>query len=294
MNSFFSNKKAIAVFVLPALIIFTIAVIIPIIMSAWYSLLQWDGMGKGVFVGFGNYLRLFQDNRMINSIGRSLLFVLLSVVVQMPVSLIFALILASGVKGEKVYRTVYFIPVVISSTVIGQLWIKLYNTDYGIINTLLNTIGASSLAQDWLGQRSTALVCSFIPILWQYVGYHLLIMYAGAKSIAKDLYEAAKIDGSSGLHTVWRITLPLMAPILRVSLTLSVIGALKVFDMIFVLTGGGPFYSTEVPSTYMYTSIFNSFHYGYGSAAAIFIIAECLLLTAVIDRLFKSKDEETA
>jgi raffinose/stachyose/melibiose transport system permease protein len=261
-------------------------------MSAYYSLLKWDGMGKGVFVGFGNYLGLFKDVRMINAIGRSLLFVLLSVVIQLPVSLIFALILASEVKGEKFYRTVYFIPVVISGTVIAQLWIKLYNTDYGIINTFFRTIGTPELAQDWLGQRSTALICSFIPMLWQYVGYHLLIMYAGAKSISKEMYEAAKIDGSSGLHTVRRITLPLMLPVLRVSLTLSVIGALKVFDMIYVLTGGGPFYSTEVPSTYMYTSIFNSFHYGYGSAAAVFIIAECLLLTAVIDRLFKGKEED--
>ncbi|MDR0599245.1 MAG: sugar ABC transporter permease [Treponema sp.] len=293
-NSIFSNRRAVCVFILPTLIVFTVAVIIPIIMSGYYSLLKWDGIGKGAFIGLGNYIDLFKDGRMVNSIGRSLLFVALSILVQIPISLIFALILASSVRGEKIYRTIYFIPVVISSTVIGQLWIKIYNADYGIINTALNALGAGSAARDWLGQKSTALICTFIPMLWQYVGYHMLILYAGAKSISPELYEAAKIDGSSGLRTVFRITLPMMAPILKISLTLSVIGALKIFDMIYVLTGGGPFYSTEVPSTYMYTSIFNSYHYGYGSAIALFIIVECLLLTVVIDRLFKNSNKELA
>jgi raffinose/stachyose/melibiose transport system permease protein len=292
MDSIFRNKKAICVFVLPTMVVFTVAVMLPILMSVWYSLLEWDGIGKGSFVGFENYIRLFQDSRMVNSIGRSLLFVLLSVLIQLPISLMFALLLGSSVRGEGIYRTVYFIPVVISSTVIGQLWIKIYNTDYGIINTFLRSAGLGGFAQDWLGQESTALICAFIPILWQYVGYHMLILYAGAKSISPDIYEAAKIDGSTGLRTVFKITLPLMVPIMKVSLTLSVIGALKVFDMIYVLTGGGPFFSTEVPSTYMYSSIFQSFHYGYGSAIALFIILECLILTAVIDRAFKKSLED--
>jgi raffinose/stachyose/melibiose transport system permease protein len=140
---------------------------------------------------------------------------------------------------------------------------------------------------DWLGQESTALVCAFIPILWQYVGYHMLIMYAGAKSISTDIYEAAKIDGATSIKTAFYITIPLLKPILKVCITFSVIGALKVFDLIYVLTNGGPFHSTEVPSTLMYTTIFDNFQYGYGSAISVFIILECLVLTVLIDRVMK-------
>jgi raffinose/stachyose/melibiose transport system permease protein len=294
MESFFGNKKAICVFVLPAILVFSVIVFAPILMSAWYSLLQWNGIGRAEFIGFGNYPRMFRDPRMLNAIINSLLFVGASVFIQLPVSLILALILASSIKGEALYRTVYFIPVVISTTVIGQLWIKIYNADYGLLNAFLTGAGLENLAQDWLGQRKTALVSVFIPILWQYIGYHMLILYAGAKSIAGEIYEAAKIDGSTGIATAFRITIPLMAPVLKVSLTLSVIGALKVFDLIYVLTGGGPFFSTEVPSTFMYTMIFDSFQYGYGSSIAIFIIVECLVLSLAVNRIFGTKQSEAA
>ncbi|MDR3115306.1 MAG: sugar ABC transporter permease [Treponema sp.] len=295
MDSFFSNKKAICVFVLPAIIVFSVIVFAPILMSAWYSLLQWNGIGKAEFIGFANYLRLFKDPRMLNALINSMLFVGASVFIQLPISLILALILASSIKGEGLYRTVYFIPVVISTTVIGQLWIKIYNADYGLLNAFLIGVGWENLAQDWLGQRKTALVSVFIPILWQYVGYHMLILYAGAKSISGEIYEAAKIDGSTEIGTAFMITIPLMASVLKVSLTLSIIGALKVFDLIYVLTGGGPFFSTEVPSTFMYTMIFDSFQYGYGSSIAIFIIVECLVLSLAVNRIFgRGKSEASS
>jgi raffinose/stachyose/melibiose transport system permease protein len=289
MGNIFSNKRAICVFVLPTVALFTIVVMLPIVTSGYYSLLKWDGIGRSSFIGLANYIEMFRDPRVLNSIKNSLLFAAASVFVQLPISLLFALILSSGVKAEKFYRTAYFIPVVISTTVIGQLWMKIYNADYGLFNALLGAIGAQG--QDWLGQRSTALVSAFIPILWQYVGYHLLILYAGAKSISPEIYEAAVIDGSGPVRTAFRITIPLLAPVLKVSLTLSVIGALKVFDLIYVLTGGGPFFSTEVPSTFMYTSSFDSFKYGYGSAIAMFIIVECLVLSVIVDKVFKVNSE---
>jgi raffinose/stachyose/melibiose transport system permease protein len=286
MDSFFSNKKAICVFVLPTVTIFSVIVFVPIVMSAGYSLLKWNGIGTPAFTGLANYTRLFTDPRMLKALVNSLLFVGASVFIQLPVSLVLALILAGSIKGEGLYRTVYFIPVVISTTVIGQLWIKIYNADYGLLNAFFAGMGLDNLVQDWLGQPQTALVSVFVPILWQYVGYHMLILYAGAKSISSEIYEAAKIDGSTGMKTAFRITIPLMTPMLKVSLTLSIIGALKVFDLIYVLTGGGPFFSTETPSTLMYTMIFDSFQYGYGSSIAIFIIAECLVLSMAVNKLF--------
>lgn len=289
MNSVFSNKGTIAVFVLPTLILFCGIVLIPIFVSSYYSLLDWNGVGKGAFIGLDNYVEMFKDTRVINSIKNSLLFAGASVFIQLPISLVLALILASNVKGEGFYRTVYFIPVLISTVVIAQLWSKIYNADYGLLNVMLQNIGLSSWAQDWLGQKETALTASFIPTLWQYMGYHMLLMYAGAKSVSQDVLEAARIDGASRMRVAWSIMIPLMKPILKVCLVFSVIGAFKVFDLIYVLTGGGPFYSTEVPSTLMYATIFDTFRYGYGSAISVFIIVECLVCTVLINSLFKTE-----
>lgn len=289
MNSVFSNKGTIAVFVLPTLILFCGIVLIPIFVSSYYSLLDWNGVGRGTFIGLDNYVEMFKDTRVLNSVKNSLLFAGASVFIQLPISLVLALILASNIKGEGFYRTVYFIPVLISTVVIAQLWSKIYNADYGLLNVLLQSIGLSSLAQDWLGQKDTALAASFIPTLWQYVGYHMLLMYAGAKSVSQDVLEAARMDGASRIRTAWSIMIPLMKPILKVSLVFSVIGAFKVFDLIYVLTGGGPFYTTEVPSTLMYATIFDTFRYGYGSAISVFIIVECLVCTILINSLFKTE-----
>jgi raffinose/stachyose/melibiose transport system permease protein len=289
MDKILSNKKAICVFVLPTLIIFVAIVFVPVFMSAYYSTLDWGGFGKGTFIGLSNYKALFSDAVFGKSIINSFLYAFASIFVQLIISLILALILANGVRGEKIYRTIFFIPVIISTIVIGQLWTKIYNADYGLLNALLKSIGLESLTRDWLGNESTVLLCSFIPTLWQYVGYHMLLMYAGAKSISEEIYEAAKIDGASGIKTVFSITLPLMKPILKVCVTFSLIGSLKVFDLIYVLTNGGPLHATEVPSTLMYSTIFNSYQYGYGSAMAIFIILECLVFTIILDKTFKTE-----
>lgn len=289
MNSVFSNKKAIFLFVFPTMLIFVGIIFVPIIFSSYYSLLDWNGVGNGTFIGLKNYVEMFTSARALNAMKNSLLFAVASIFIQLPISLILALILASGVKGEGFYRTAYFIPVLISTVVIAQLWSKIYNSDYGLLNTILHSIGLGQYAQDWLGQTSTALVASFIPTLWQYVGYHMLLMYAGAKSISKEIYEAAKIDGASQTRIAFTITIPLMRPILKVCLIFSIIGSLKVFDLIYVLTNGGPFMSTEVPSTLMYTTIFDTYRYGYGSAISVFIILECLILTLLVNKFFKTE-----
>lgn len=291
MDKVLRDKKAICIFVLPAFIFFFAMVILPIFMSGYYSLLKWDGMSDGVFIWFKNYVDLFTsyNNEFAKSIGNSLVLAVLSVFIQLPISLTLALILARGIKGEKLYRTIYFIPVIISTVVIGQLWQKIYHYEYGVINMFLRKFGLENLLHDWLGETKTALVCVFIVIVWQYIGYHMLLMYSSAKSIPDELYEAAKIDGASELTTAFKITIPLMKPILNVCVTYAIVGSLKTFDLVYVLTGGGPLKSTEVPSTLMYNTIFFKNQFGYGSAMAIFIVIECLLLTVVVQKIFKSE-----
>ncbi len=289
MRKILTNKKAIVLFMFPTMLLIAVFVVIPIVMSVYYSMLDWDGIGTGIFVGLRNYKDMFLDTRFLNSVKNSLLYAVLSLCLQLPFSLLLAIVVANVSRGEKFYRTTFFIPVIISSVVIGQLWQKIYNGDYGLLNELLGMFGIAG--QDWLGQESTALIAAFIPNLWQYVGYHMLIMYAGIKSISPDINEAAKIDGASRVQIAFKITIPLLKPILQVCVTFSLIGALKIFDLIYVLTGGGPFFSTEVPTIYMYKTVFDSFNYGYGSAISIFVILECLLLTVVLRMFFREKEE---
>ena len=290
MTKILSNKKAVVLFIFPTILLLLVFVIVPIIMSVYYSLLNWNGIGKGNFIGIENYKSLFGDERFLHSLINSLLYAACSLFLQLPFSLLLALVVANIKKGEKFYRTTFFIPVIISGVVIGQLWQKIYNGDYGLLNALLQMVGLKG--HDWLGQESTALISAFVPNLWQYIGYHMLIMYAGIKSISPDINEAAKIDGASKVQTAFRITIPLLKPVLGVCATFSLIGALKIFDLIYVLTGGGPFFSTEVPTIYMYKTIFDSYKYGYGSAISIFVIVECLLLTALLRAIFKNRRKD--
>lgn len=292
MEKLLKDKKAIFLFVFPAFLIFAVIVLLPILFSFIYSLQNWNGISKGIYIGFDNYKKLFVNNAdgFLKSVANSGILAVLSVFIQLPISLLLALVLARGIKGEKTFRTVFFIPVILSTVVIGQLWMKIYNPNYGLLNIILKNIGLSSLQNAWLGNPKTALGAVFVPILWQYIGNHMLLMYASAKSISTDIYEAAKIDGANEATTAFKITIPLMKPIIKVCVVFAVTGSFKLFDLIYVLTNGGPLHASEVPTTLMYTTIFAKYQYGYGSAMAIFIIVECLVCTILINKLF-GKDE---
>ena len=294
MKKVLSNKWHIMVFVLPTVLFFTCIVIIPIAMSSFYSLLDWTTKTKPTleyFVGFRNYVEMFTSKRSVfpDAVAHSLLYAGASVFLQLPFSLLLALILARGVKGEGFYRNVYFIPVIISSVVIGQLWRKIYNNDYGLLNMFLRSIGAPTPKGGWLANKDTRLWATFVPVLWQFVGYHMLLMYGALKSISPDIIEAATVDGASGPRMAFSIQIPLIKPMLKVCLSFSLIGSFKLFDMVKILTDGNR--GTEVPATTMYREIFSSHHYGVGSAMAMFIVAECLVFTLLLNLIFKEQDQ---
>ena len=291
MNKILGNKTAIAAFVAPSLILFGGIIFYSIIMSFRYSLLDWNGFGEGIFVGFSNYAKMFQDKVFLRSAVNSLLLGFVTLVTQLPLALFLALLLTSGIKGEGFYRTVFFIPMTLSSVVIGQLWLKIYNPNYGVLNTLLGVLGLESLQRNWLGDVNTALFSAFVPIIWQNVGYHMLLLYTSINSISKDILEAAKLDGASGVKAARYITIPLVKPMLRTCAIFVVIGSLKAFDMIYVLTNGGPVHMTEVPSSLMFSSIFNLNKYGYGSAISIFIVVECIVMAVILQKVFRVKEE---
>ena len=292
MKKIYSNKLHILIFLLPALILFCGVLIAPLGASFYYSFFKWDGMGPKTFLGFQNYKELFSSNAIgfMKALRNSLLLALFSVVLQLPLALGLALTLGKKIKGERVFLSVYFMPVLISTVVIGQLWLKIYNPDYGILNVALRSMGLESLTRIWLGDKKVALAAVFVPTLWQYVGYHMLLLYAGVKSVPVELREAAMLDGATDGQVNRYIVLPYIKPILRVSVIFAITGSLKSFDLIYVLTNGGPLHATEVPSTLMINMLFKRNRYGMGSSIAVMLILLCFAFALLINAIFRGED----
>lgn len=286
MNKMMRNKKAILFFILPELVVFLLIVILSIVYSFYYSLNSWDGITDKIFVGLSNYKALFVHNQdgFIPAILHSFLLAVMSCTFQMIPAVVLAIILARGIKGHKFFRVAIFVPVLFSSVVMGQLWTMIYNPNYGLLNEVLMRLGVLDKAIAWLGNKDTALICTFMAIMWKDIGYYMLIIFAAVKGIPTDIYEAAEIDGASKVKVATKIILPLILPTIKTISVIMVTGALKCFDIIYVLTNGGPDHATEVTSTLMYTAIFKKNQYGYGSSMAIMIVMMSLLATVIINR----------
>lgn len=295
MDKMLSKKRYISIFVLPALLLFLTLVVLPLIMTGIYSFFKYDGAGTMEFIGFKNFVDLFAtDKNFPKALINSFILAGASLFIQLPISLILAIILAKGVKGEGFFRTVYFVPVVISSMVIGQLWMKIFNSDYGLLNQFIRFIGFKDFDYSWLANPETAFMSTVVPSIWQYIGYHMLILYAGIKSISTDYYEASKIDGANNVQTAFKITLPLLAPVIKTCVIFSLVGSLRAFDLIYVMTNGGPNHASEVPASLMYNNLFRRSLYGYGSCQAFFIVLECLIFSLVINRIFKNSESSAS
>ena len=291
MKKSLQYKINIFLFLLPALFLFVTVLIAPIIMSFAYSLTKWNGFTTPAFIGFKNYVELF-TSKSINisrALKNAFLLALLSCCIQLPFALWLALRLSRPIKGRSAFLSIFFLPVLISTVVIGQLWLKIYNPDYGLLNVFLRSIGLEKWTQIWLGDKKYALGAAFVPILWQYVGYHMLLMYAGIKGVPVELTEAAMLDGATDAQINRYIIIPYIRPILRVSVIFAITGSLKSFDLIYVLTNGGPSHATEVPSTLMISMLFLRNRYGMGSAIAVMLIVLCFVFALLINVLFKEE-----
>ncbi|MBH5318934.1 sugar ABC transporter permease [Paenibacillus sp. GSMTC-2017] len=281
------------VFVLPCLLFYLAFVFVPILVSVNYSLVEWSGMDKQVFVGLDNYKVLFtQDSIFWPSVLRTL-YISVASMAQIPIAITVAILLSRYVRRPSFLVSSYFFPVILSVVVIGQLWKAIYNPASlgGMLNQMLVKTGLESWTKTWLADTDVAIFALGFVIFWQYIGYHVLIQFTGVQNISTDIYEAASIDGAEGFKADRYITLPLLSPVIKISTILAVIGSLKAFDLIVVMTGGGPANTTEVISTHMYNMTFNSFKYGYGSAISTFLVIFCLVMTIVLNLLFKRAEE---
>lgn len=279
----FQYTLTVTVFLLPALIVYGIFNIYGLLLTFYYSLQKWSGISDNLkFIGIGNYIKLLQDPILWHSFANNLTLVIVSILIQLPLGLLLALIIQSGLKGMKFYRTVYFIPMLISTVAIGILWSLIYNPNFGLINSLLDTIDLGQFKTGWLGNEKTAFIAILITICWQFTPFYMILMRAGLVGIPGELYESAFIDGAGGWKIFRFITLPLMAGTIKISAVLSLVGSLKYFDLIYIMTNGGPNQATELMSTYMYKNSFVDFNMGYGSSIAAFIFIVAIVITSVM------------
>ncbi|WP_224752325.1 carbohydrate ABC transporter permease [Metabacillus arenae] len=273
----------IAGFMAPALLIYGVYVIYSIIMTFYYSLFNWSGIDNNfVFIGLNNYLQLLQDGVFWTTLKNNSFLVLTSLLTQLPLGLVMALLLFSPIKGMRFFRSVYFMPFLMSTVAIGILFTFIYDGSYGIVNQLFGAIGMDNFQKAWLGDASTAIWAVIATICWQFAPFYMILFRAAIVGIPEDLYEAAEIDGANKWHRFAKITLPLLMPTIVTSSILSIIGSLKYFDLIYVMTSGGPNNSTELMATYMYEQTFTNFNMGYGSSVSFSMFILALLVTLVI------------
>ncbi|OBR63263.1 sugar ABC transporter permease [Paenibacillus oryzae] len=284
MNKFLGNKTAILLFILPALLLYSVMVFYPIVQTFFRSLYEWDGLTEGTFIWFDNYKRLFEDRLFFTSVYNGLIFALIITVTQIGIGTVLAFAVADmKFKGRRILRIAFFIPVVLSITVVCQLWLSIYNADYGLINRVFDMLGLS-YRQDWLSSSKTAIIAIAFVNAWQYMGYHFALLLAGVKSVPEQYMEAARIDGATKLQAIWKINIPMMAETYKFCLVFAITGGLNAFANMFIMTSGGPGTSTYTLTYLMYRSAFRVGEFGYGSAAAAILVLECLLATLIINR----------
>ena len=276
-------------YISPAIFLVILFIYLPVAMNILYSFTSFNAFTRGFkFVGLKNYSRMFNDTIVWKALWNNTLYAIISVVFQIFLSLIVAAILEYGVfrKFQGFFRSVFFLPSIMSLTVIGLLWQMLYSNQVGIINAFLRIIGLDSVAIDWLGNSKTAMGSIIAVSQWQYTGYTMLLFLVAIQKIPFDLYEAARIDGANPIQQFLHVTVPLVRSMTLVNLVTTVVGAYKVFDEVFVMTGGGPGNSTEVLTTYLYRKAFNTNEMGYASTIAVMVFVVTILFSIVQIRFY--------
>ena len=293
MDKLLRNKKAIIIFLTPALLLFTVVLFVPICQSIYYSFFEYKGLTAPEFIGLENYKNLVKDKSMVFALKNSLFFLIFSCVSQLVMGLFLAALLTNIKKGRNLFKNIIYLPCVLSSTALGLLWMFIFSPKLGI-NQALEKFGMEGPL--WLMDTSGFIILPMWVIafvaLWQYVGQSMMLYMAQISGISTSLYEASYIDGCNRAKSFIHITLPLIKPMVATAMSLNAIGSLKFFDLIFNMTEGGPNHRTEVLATHLYTQGFKYNKYGYASAIGVVLIVLCLLVTGLINKFMKTENYE--
>ena len=294
MDKMLRNWKSILVFMLPAFVLFTVVLFIPIVQSVYYSFCEYKGMTDPVFIGFDNYANLFTDKTFGIALKNSAFFLVFSCVSQLVMGLFYAVLLTNIRRGRNLFKNIIYLPCVLSSAALGLLWMFIFSPKLGI-NQLLETMGVQDpplWLMDTKGFITLPMWMIAFVALWQYVGQSMMLYMAQISGINKSLYEASYIDGCTKVQAFRYITLPLIRPMVATAMSLNAIGSLKFFDLIFNMTEGGPNHKTEVLATHLYQQGFKYFKYGYASAIGVVLLILCLGVTLFINKVVKTEQYE--
>lgn len=291
--SIYKNKKPAFVFLIPAFIFMIVYLYYPFLQNIWNSfqnIRQLGSSGEGFLnPWYANYLEMFQDEIVRTSLKNTLIMMLVTLVGQVGIAIVLALMVDNVKHGRNFFKTVYFFPIVISATALGLLFNLIFLYDKGMLNQFLEKIGKVGLT-DWKGE-GIALFTMMLPVMWQYVGFYFVILTTGLNNISDELYEAAKIDGASTIQRVRYISLPLLYNVICTCSVLAVTGALKVFDLPWTMFPKGmPLKSTFLTGTYMYYQTMEAKNVDYGSALAVMIVVLGVILSKIVNAIFKEKD----
>jgi raffinose/stachyose/melibiose transport system permease protein len=288
----FRDHLTIFLFLLPALILFLIFVIFPIFQSIYYSMFNWKGFGPAVdFIGLQNFVKILSDKVFLIALKNGLLIIVFSLLLQLPLSMTLAVLVGRNLPGQGFFRTIFFMPYVLSEVVTAISWLFLFNPDpsRGFLNAILvNVFGTQVVA--WLGDPKIVLPSIFVALTWKYFGFHMLLYLAGLQNIPAEIEEASVMDGANSFQKFFRITLPLLNGTIRTSVYLSVLGSLQQFILVWIMTKGGPINASETLATYMYRFGFVRFQLGYGSAVAIYMFLLCLIFSLLYQSLLRKPD----
>jgi raffinose/stachyose/melibiose transport system permease protein len=285
------NLKHILLFLAPALIIYTIYFIYPLGFVFATSFTLWDGISPMEFNGFNNYIKLFGDETFRLSLRNNIIWALSLGFVQIPLAAAMALILARRPKGWKTYRTLYFLPNVISQVALAMMWLAIYNADHGILNNLLILIGQGDKATNWLGNMDTALIAVIVQQIF-YIGYFMIVILASRMNIPISYYEAATIDGSNIFQEEWYITIPMLKDILITTITLALAYGMRHFESTYLMTNGGPAHSTSVLGIMLYRDL-GALNYGEGNAIGSTLIIFGGITIVLIRHLLQNINKES-
>lgn len=286
-------RLTLALFVLPALLIYILFQILPLIGAVFFSFMEWNGIGGSAleFVGIKNYVSAFQNPDFILSLKNMFKMVVFSVLFHTPIALVMAAVINTKCKGYRIFKALFFVPTVFPLTAVGLMWYFVFMPT-GVFNSFLKVLGLGSVAQAWLVNPATAMKTIVFVNIWAGVGYYMVILLAGLTTISEDVYEAAAIDGANKLQCFFQITVPMLKPTIAMCILMDIIGSVKVFDLVFAMTGGGPNGLTNLPTTLMYNEAFKYSHYGLGSAIGIIIMVICLAGTMLSNKLTSKKNDQ--
>ncbi len=281
------KKRDILLFSLPYLIVYVAFMVFPVVYGVYLSFFDWNILSSKVFIGLKNYIEAFRDPEFLSSFSHTLQFVLISTPLIIAVGFIMAMIAVRPTKTGKVAETVFFLPYMLSTSVVGTLWAWIFQKNYGLANQLLTSVGLSPVG--WLTDPSVAMTSIIIATLWWTAGFNMILFSAGMKQIPEEIYDAAKIDGAGSFTTLTKITIPLLRETSLLVLVLQIIASFKVFGQVYVMTGGGPYGTTRVLVQYVYKTGFSYFRLGYASAMSIILFMVILLVSVI--QLFRKSDK---